>query len=115
MTCRKDSIASSLSWLPASGRISPSLWSRLGLRAHNDSRFDPEVLRRFVEAYQRVQPLTIGELWAVAITLRIVLVENLRRLSEQIVRGRMARAEADVLADNVLASAGPPHPRYWPL
>ncbi|HUF80504.1 MAG TPA: hypothetical protein VMN03_05145, partial [Burkholderiales bacterium] len=34
--------------------------------AHTDSRFDPEMLRRFVRAYQRVQPLTIGELWAVA-------------------------------------------------
>ena len=34
--------------------------------AHTDSRFDPETLRRFVRAYQRVQPLTIGELWAVA-------------------------------------------------
>ncbi|HEY0724948.1 MAG TPA: hypothetical protein VGD41_13335, partial [Pyrinomonadaceae bacterium] len=30
--------------------------------AHTDSRFDPEMLRRFVRAYQRVQPLTIGEL-----------------------------------------------------
>ena len=50
--------------------------------AHTDSRFDPEMLRRFVRAYQRVQPLTIGELWAVAITLRIVLVENLRRGGE---------------------------------
>ncbi|HLE62039.1 MAG TPA: hypothetical protein VI750_02810, partial [Pyrinomonadaceae bacterium] len=30
--------------------------------AHTDSRFDPETLRRFVRAYQRVQPLTIGEL-----------------------------------------------------
>ncbi|HXK27862.1 MAG TPA: hypothetical protein VJ646_06385, partial [Candidatus Binatia bacterium] len=29
--------------------------------AHTDSRFDPETLRRFVRAYQRVQPLTIGE------------------------------------------------------
>ena len=48
--------------------------------AHTDSRFDPQTLRRFVRAYQRVQPLTIGELWAVAITLRIVLVENLRRV-----------------------------------
>ena len=47
--------------------------------AHTDSRFDPEMLCRFVRAYQRVQPLTIGELWAVAITLRVVLVENLRR------------------------------------
>jgi cyclic beta-1,2-glucan glucanotransferase len=70
--------------------------------AHTDSRLDPESLRRFVRAYQRVQPLTIGELWAVAITLRVVLVENLRRLAEGIVRGRAARQEADVLADELL-------------
>ncbi len=70
--------------------------------AHTDSRFDPEALRRFVHAYQRVQPLTIGELWAVAITLRVVLVENLRRLAESIVRGRAARQEADALADELL-------------
>ena len=52
--------------------------------AHTDSRFDPEALTRFVRAYQTVQPLTIGELWAVAITLRIVLVENLRRSAARI-------------------------------
>src|SRR5580704_17670355 len=72
--------------------------------AHTDSRFDPEVLRRFVTAYERVQPLTIGELWAVAITLRIVLVENLRRISERIVRSRTARLEADELADRLLGA-----------
>jgi cyclic beta-1,2-glucan glucanotransferase len=70
--------------------------------AHTDSRFDPEMLRRFVLAYQRVQPLMIGELWAVAITLRVVLVENLRRLAESIVRGRAMRQEADALADELL-------------
>jgi cyclic beta-1,2-glucan glucanotransferase len=74
--------------------------------AHTDSRFDPEVLRRFVAAYQRVQPLTIGELWAVAITLRVVLVENLRRMAERIVRSRTARQEADALADRLLGSNG---------
>jgi cyclic beta-1,2-glucan synthetase len=41
--------------------------------AHTDSRLDVDHLRRFVAAYQRVQPLTIGELWAIAITLRFVL------------------------------------------
>ena len=51
--------------------------------AHTDSHFDAELLCRFVRAYQEVQPLAIGELWAVAITLRIVLVENLRRLANQ--------------------------------
>ncbi len=70
--------------------------------AHTDSRFDPDSLRRLVAAYQRVQPLTLGELWAVAITLRILLVENLRRLAEQIVASRVARQEADELADSLL-------------
>ncbi len=74
--------------------------------AHTDSRFDPDALRRFVAAYQRVQPLSIGELWAVAITLRIVLIENLRRLSARMVLGREARGEADILADRLLGTGG---------
>ncbi len=70
--------------------------------AHTDSHFEPEMLRRFVRAYQRVQPLTIGELWAVAITLRIVLVENLRRGARRIETSRAARLAADTLADRLL-------------
>jgi cyclic beta-1,2-glucan synthetase len=72
--------------------------------AHTDSHFDPATLRRFIAAYQRVQPLTIGELWAVAITLRIVLIENLRRLTDQIGAGRSARADAQALANRLLAA-----------
>ncbi|MGH7839510.1 MAG: glycosyl transferase, partial [Candidatus Binataceae bacterium] len=74
--------------------------------AHTDSRFDPQMLGKFVQAYQRVQPLTIGELWAVAITLRIVLVENLRRSAESIASSRAARREADVLANRLLGVGG---------
>jgi cyclic beta-1,2-glucan synthetase len=73
--------------------------------AHTDSRVDTTMLRGFLTAYQQVQPLTIGELWAVAITLRIVLVENLRRLTDQITVGRAARADADQLADALTAPA----------
>ena len=74
--------------------------------AHTDSRFGPETLQRFVGAYQRIQPLTIGEIWAVAIHLRVALVENVRRLSEQIIRARQARAGADELADRLLGVSG---------
>ena len=74
--------------------------------AHTDSRFDPEMFRRYVRAYQRVQPLTIGELWAVAITLRLVLVENLRRAARRIVYSRNDREEADNLADRLLGVNG---------
>lgn len=82
--------------------------------AHTDSHFDPETLSRFVAAYQRIQPLTIGELWAVAITLRIVLVENLRRLADQITIGRATRADADALADQLLAFGSEVH-SAWPI
>lgn len=73
--------------------------------AHTDSHFDPDSLVRFVRAYQRVQPLTIGELWAVAITLRIVFVENLRRSAERIVSSRVGRQAADQVADRLLGIA----------
>src|SRR5918911_611665 len=77
----------------------------LALIAHTDSRLDPETLRRFVRAYQQVTPLTIGELWAVAITLRVALVENLRRLATRVVASRAEREEADALADKLLEAA----------
>src|SRR3984957_11466377 len=72
--------------------------------AHTDSRFEPEMFVRFVEAYQEVQPLTIGELWAASITLRIVLIENLGRLAQQITTGRAERDMADGLADRLLGA-----------
>jgi cyclic beta-1,2-glucan synthetase len=72
--------------------------------AHTDSRFDPEVLRRFIRAYQEVEPLTIGELWAVAITLRIVLIENLRRFAARIEASQSERRAADAVADRLLGT-----------
>ena len=79
--------------------------------AHTDSRCDAEMLRRYVRAYQEVQPLTIGELWAVAITLRVVLIENLRRLAVRIEQSQTERGDADVLADRLLGhDDGVPEP-----
>lgn len=76
--------------------------------AHTDSLMSGPVLARFVQAYQQVQPLMIGELWAIAITLRIVLVENMRRLALQIVEGHALRLQADGIVDAVLAAPKSP-------
>ena len=70
-----------------------------GYVEHTDSLFDPKTLSRFVKAYQEIQPLTLGELWAIAISLRLVMIENLRRLADRVVQRRVARAAADALAD----------------
>src|SRR5215216_6326038 len=84
----------------------PRIYSvALELIAHTDSRLDTNTLQRFIAAYQTVAPLSIGELWAVAITLRLALVENLRRLAIAIARARAERDEADKLADKLLELA----------
>ena len=87
--------------------------------AHTDSHFHPDALSRFVRAYQRVEPLTIGELWAVAITLRILLVENLRRSAQWILNSRAESEAADHAADRLLGMAqGPAEPVaavLWPF
>ena len=79
-------------------RVFGAAWS---LVAHTDSHCDLEALRRFLVAYQVVQPLTIGELWAVPIILRIVLIENLRRVAELVLDDAAARQAADDLAERV--------------
>jgi cyclic beta-1,2-glucan synthetase len=73
---------------------------------HTDSSLDKEIIAQFVTAYQQVAPLTSGEVWAVPIMLRLVLVENLRRLCGHMVAMREHRREAEKL----LAAWQPPRP-----
>ncbi len=77
--------------------------------AHTDSLLSGPMLLRFIQSCQTVQALTIGELWTVAITLRIVLIENLRRLAEQIAVAVDQRQAADELVDRVLADGPSAH------
>ncbi len=76
------------------------------LVAHTDSHFDPKLLSLFVRAYQNVEPLTLGELWAIPITLRVLLVENLRRLAVRIMRSQAGRQLADEFVDRIEQTAG---------
>ena len=62
---------------------------------HSDSRLDRHQLIRFLNSYQRVAPLTIGELWAWPSMLKLALIENLRRLAEELLSARAARRAAD--------------------
>jgi cyclic beta-1,2-glucan synthetase len=74
----------------------------LELIAHTDSVINHETATHFVRQYQAVAPLSTGELWAVAIMLRIGLVENLRRLAGQAMISQRKRAQADQLANRLL-------------
>ncbi|MGV8954450.1 MAG: hypothetical protein ACOH2M_25355, partial [Cypionkella sp.] len=69
--------------------------------SHGDGRVDVESLGRFVAAYQSVTPLNLGELWAIPIMLRLALIENLRRVSTQVIVDRIDRNHADLWADRL--------------
>jgi cellobiose phosphorylase len=69
--------------------------------SHGDGRVDPETLGSFVEAYQTVTFLTLGELWAIPIMLRLALIENLRRAGARIAAGMIDRNRAAQWADQM--------------
>ena len=73
--------------------------------SHGDGRVDEESLTRFVAAYQAVQPLALGELWAIPIMLRLALIENLRRVGSCIIADRRDRDLAEDWADQMVAAA----------
>ncbi len=72
--------------------------------AHVDSTVSANMFQAIVEGYQSVDPLRIGELWALPSLLRFVLTENLRRLALRVNRARELRHIANTVADAVLAA-----------
>jgi cellobiose phosphorylase len=70
--------------------------------SHGDGRVDPGSLSSFVAAYQTITGLTLGELWAIPIMLRLALIENLRRAATRIAAQRIDRNRADYWADQMM-------------
>jgi cyclic beta-1,2-glucan synthetase len=73
--------------------------------SHGDGRVDSESLSRFVAAYQSVMPLTLGELWAIPIMLRLALIENLRGVASRVMANWDDRNLANEWADRISKTA----------
>ncbi|PIV34920.1 MAG: cyclic beta 1-2 glucan synthetase, partial [Lysobacterales bacterium CG02_land_8_20_14_3_00_62_12] len=73
--------------------------------SHGDGRVDAEALLKFVAAYQSVSPLTLGELWAIPIMLRLALIENLCRVGARISADRRHVNQAQNWADQMIEMA----------
>jgi hypothetical protein len=67
--------------------------------AHTDSVLNKTLFTAFLNAYQDIDELTLGELWALPTTLRVVLLENLRRVAESIAENKVAREIAHAAWD----------------
>ena len=71
---------------------------------HTDARVDLSTLAEYVVAYQRVSTMTIGELWAVPIMLRLGLTLNVGALAGSEARAQ-DREQADEWADRFIVDA----------
>ena len=56
----------------------------LEMVAHSDGRLDEKTLAGFINAYQSQVLLSMGELWAVPLMLRIALVESIRNICDRV-------------------------------
>ena len=68
----------------------------LELISHVDAQIDAGALSNFISAYQTVEALKIGELWAIPIMLRLGLIENLQRVTSRLTVDREDRDQADL-------------------
>ncbi|GAC1652373.1 MAG: hypothetical protein NVS4B3_14480 [Gemmatimonadaceae bacterium] len=78
----------------------------LELIAHSDGQLDPPSVELMVREYQTVQPLTIGELWAVPAMLRMGFLENIRRMSVRTARDIADIEEADRAVTRLIGADG---------
>ncbi|MCL7997188.1 protein ndvB [Brucella sp. 21LCYQ03] len=73
--------------------------------AHTDSNFSLKSLTALVQGFQSVEPLKIGELWALPSAVRYFLIENVRRLALRVDRARNMRNLANTAADRIVIAA----------
>jgi cyclic beta-1,2-glucan synthetase len=69
--------------------------------AHTDGDFDEDLLATYLCAYQETRELHLSELWALPTTLRVVLIENLRRLAERVACNKASREVANLCGDRL--------------
>jgi cellobiose phosphorylase/uncharacterized membrane protein len=65
---------------------------------------EPDILRKFLVAFQAITPLDIGELWALPLMLRLRLLECLRALAIQVEQQQSQSEEADFWANRLITA-----------
>ena len=74
------------------------------LVSHTELRLDQENILAFIDAYQIVRTLTIGELWAIPQMLRIALIESIKNLAVIALTDLHERQLADFWANRLIAA-----------
>lgn len=72
------------------------------LSALSDNVIHPDNTTTAVQSYQQVVPLKLGELWAIPIMIRLVLIDRLTEKSAQLLERRAVREKVEAALGDVL-------------
>src|SRR6476469_7990740 len=76
------------------------------LIAHSEGQLDQQNMELMIREYQTVEPLTLGELWAWPVMLRMGLLENVRRMALRTKRDVMDAERADAQVRRFRVASG---------
>ena len=72
-----------------------------GFLESTGGKCDPSLISGYLWAYQKVQPLTMGELWAIPLVLRLTIINRIKSLFENVDRYALPSKEALILEKEV--------------
>ncbi len=77
----------------------------ISLISHTEARVDLENVDLYVESFQSVTPLSLGELWAMPAMLRLGLIESVRRMTLRTMQRLDEIKLAALWSDRILAAS----------
>lgn len=69
------------------------------LISHTDGRIDKKQIIDFINSYQYISPLSMGEIWSLSLMIKIALIENIRHTCEKILSVQKQWIESEKLIE----------------
>ena len=73
----------------------------LNFLIHTDNVIDSDVLTQYVQSYQEVETLKQGEIWAIPIMIRLILIEKLAEKASRIIYRKKIRIQIESLIHEI--------------
>jgi cellobiose phosphorylase len=74
----------------------------LEIVSHTDGRVQDKVIESFIRSYEKTTILTMGELWALPIMIRIALIQNIGKITDKILFAQEEKNRGEALAERII-------------
>ena len=69
---------------------------------HTDSKINREALENYIIAYQKKKTLNMDEIWNIGLFMQIVIIENIRQISERIYIAQIEKAKVESIVERLV-------------